>query len=262
MNFPLQARPKKNTSLRKASIGVLILFIFVFTLQAFFPTIWDDFAIQIARPFWRGREFVAGAIFSNNFFESKKSLVEENKLLQEENQTLRERINEVDILRADNQVFRTALDVSPSLSLSAYPVLVHPSQSPYDILVLDARGKEKPSVGSLAVSGSVAIGTVAEVGETFIKVDMYSSHNRETEGRILPDGEPLILVGRGGGNFVVKVPRDMNVPVGSLIVLPGDPAFALGRIAQVEESEKDTFKQVRIISSKNIFSLRWVEIIK
>lgn len=261
MNFPLQARPKKNTSLRKASIGVLVLFAFVFTLQAFFPSVWDDIAIQTARPFWRGREFVAGAIFSNKFFESKRSLLEENKSLQEENQTLRERINEVDILRADNQAFRASLDRSLTLSTSAYPVLVHPSQTPYDILVLDARGKDKPPVGAIAVSGSVAIGTVVEVGETFVKIDMYSSHNRETEGRILPAGDPLILMGRGGGNFAVKVPRDMNVPIGSLVVLPGDPAFALGRIADVEESEKDTFKQVRIISSKNIFSLRWIEIV-
>lgn len=262
MNFPLRARPKKNTSLRKASAGVLVLFVFVFALQGFFPSVWDDIAIQIAKPFWRGRELVAGAIFNNDFLDSKRSLVLENKLLQEENQTLRERINEVDILRADNQVFRTALGQSHTLSLSAYPVLVHPSQTPYDILVLDAREKEKPPVGALAVSGSVAVGTVVEVGETFIKVDMYSSYNRETEGRILPDGEPLVLVGRGGGNFTVKVPRDMNVPVGALIVLPGDPAFALGRIADVEESEKDTFKKVRIISSKNIFSLRWIEIVK
>jgi len=262
MNFPLPVKQKKNISFRKALIGIFLLLGAIFSMDFFFPQVWADVTIQIAKPFWRGREWLGGVIFENTFFESKNKIAEENTELRKENEDLRERMNEIDILRADNQAFRETFGIPSGPSAKAYAVLVHPSQTPYDILVLDAQQGTKPSLGTRVVSGLTALGTTVEAGESFIKIDLYSSNARETDGRLLPSGTPLLLVGKGGGNFSVRVPRDMGIGIGDLVVLPGDPAYALARVGSVEESEKDSFKYIRLISPKNIFTLRWVEILE
>ncbi len=232
--------------------------VLVASVEALFPSVFGSTTISIAKPFWKTREFVAQAVFNKNLFSTKASIVEENNKLTEENNDLRNRMNELEILRADNASFREALALSSQFVFSTHAVLVHPSQTPYDTFVIDGAPRE---VGSKVVSGTTALGIVSEAGEGFMKVDLYSSSNKETEGRLLPGGEPLILRGHGAGNFSVRVPRDFPIAPGALVVLPGDPAFALARVGSVEESEKDSFKHIRLITPLNIFTLRWVEIL-
>lgn len=262
MSFHLQPKPRKNISFQRARIIVGSIAVFIIVTEMVFPNMWSNFTVVIAKPFWKSREVVANVFLGSNFLATRSSLQRENQSLKDENEKLRERMNELDILKADNTAFRDTLGLAKTIKTGTYSIMVHPSQTPYDVLILEPRQGTTPQVGSRAVLGNVALGTVVQSDNLFLKVDMYSSKGRETEGRLLPGGEPLILVGKGSGNFAVKVPRDMAVEIGQLVVLPGDPAFALARIASIEESEKDSFKQLRLISPKNIFSLRFVEIIE
>lgn len=262
MSFHLQPKPRKNISFRRARIIVGLILVLVIFMEIIFPNTWSNLTVVIAKPFWKSREAVANVFLGSNFLATRSSLQKENQLLRDENEKLRERMNEIDILKADNTIFRNTLSLTKSIRTSAYSIIVHPSQTPYDVLILEPKEGVTPQAGSRVVLGNVALGTVVQSDSLFLKVDMYSSHGRETEGRLLPSGEPLILTGKGAGNFTVKVPRDMGAQIGQLVVLPGDTAFALARIASIEESEKDSFKQLRLISPKNIFSLRFVEIIE
>lgn len=262
MNFLLQPKPRKNISFQRARIIVGSIVVLVIVMEVIFPNMWSNFTVLIAKPFWKSREAVANVFLGSNFLATRSSLQKENQLLRDENEKLREKMNDIDILMADNSTFRNTLGLEGAVRTNTYSVIVHPSQTPYDVLVLEPKSGITPQVGQRVVLGNVALGTVVQSDSLFVKVDMYSSKGREIEGRLLPGGEPLILTGKGAGNFAVKVPRDMEVVVGQLVVLPGDPAFAIARIASIEESEKDSFKQLRLISPKNIFSLRFVEIIE
>ena len=216
----------------------------------------------VAKPVWRVRDLFVQSILENDFFRTKSILIKEKNNLQTQNQDLISKLTELETLRADNEAFRIILGRSGVKKGSVFPVIAHPAQTLYDVIVVDVSEGQSVHLGEGVVSGNISLGEVSEVGKGFAKINFHSSPNTKTTGILLSSGTAFELEGKGGGNFSVRVPRDTAVEVGELVVLPGDSALALARVAQIEESEKDSFKLVRLMSPISIFSLRWVEIIR
>lgn len=260
MSYPLQPKKPKRSFSLKALYGAISIVAIVLIVEFFTPSVFPTVTIAIAKPFWQSKDFLAQAIFGNQFFEDKHKLVEENNTLRAENELLRQQLLSYEVFKSENNEFRKLFSRGEKNERVALTVVAHPAQSPYDIFITDNRSQNIKK-DNLVVYGSVALGTVNEVLSKNIKMDLFSSPGRETEARLLKDGTPLVLKGKGMGNFFVVVPRGLDIVAHDLVALPHDESFIVARVGAIEETPTDSFKKVFLTVPINIFSLRFVEVI-
>ena len=239
-------------------ITVFIVFVLIFSFSFS-----RNILFSIGTPFWRMGSGI------NNFFynsleilRSKSSLLAENQILQNNIKKGQkdEELNKILIQEnADLKDLLGRKNISSKTVLAS--VLVKPSFSPYDTLIVDAGTNEGIEVGDkVTVDGNVFIGQVSEVYTSSSKVILYSS----------PDYKVLVLVGSnnvekeaigiGDGNFKIELPREIDVKEGDSVIIPSISTNIFGIIEKVEAKEADSFQTVLFKSPVNMAELQWVEI--
>ena len=68
--------------------------------------------------------------------------------------------------------------------------------------------------------------------------------------------------GRGGGNFIAKLPKDISVSVGDLVTFPGLSPKFFGTVGSIEQTVAGSFQSILFTLPINVNSLEWVEIAK
>ena len=68
------------------------------------------------------------------------------------------------------------------------------------------------------------------------------------------------LVGRGGGNFEIVVPKGLTLQAGEQAVIPGINSYVLGIVQKVISDPRNAFTKVLLTSPVNIQSLKFVEV--
>jgi len=85
---------------------------------------------------------------------------------------------------------------------------------------------------------------------------------------VLPPTEQVVrnifmqVVGRGGGNFEIILPRDLIVQKGTEVVLPGIKPFVLGIVKSFISDPRDSFQKALLVSPVNIQEIKFVEVEK
>ena len=226
---------------------------------------------------WRGLAFMSHAFFrpvlvaGNSVGEKfknfgaylafKSSLYSENEKLKYEileNQTDRANYNSV---LAENISLKEILgrkDEKANMILSA--ILSKPNQSPYDTLVIDAGIKQSLQIGDIVFAfGNIPIGRVSDVYSNSSKVTLFSNRGEKTQA-IVGKGVFVELVGRGGGNFEMILPRDFILVKGDQVVLPGITSHIVGIIETILSDPRDPFIKALLVSPVNIQELKFVEV--
>lgn len=208
----------------------------------------------------------AGSKFSNlfSFFYSKNSLVAENNILkqqiEEKDATM---ANYNSLLDENNQLKDILGRKKEQVNLFLAAILAKPNQSPYDTLLIDAGKNQNISVGNLVFAlGNVPIGRVSEVDATSSKVVLFSNPGEKTEIVIEGRNVFMSIVGRGGGNFEMVVPRDFSIDKGVSVALPGMTTSPVGTVASIITDPRDAFTKALLVSPVNIFELKFVEVAK
>ena len=227
---------------------------------------------------FNGLSFVSHAIFrpvlvlGNNigekfenfhsFFAFKNSLYLENKSLKsklDENSAIIANYNSV---LADNLSLREILgrkDATTTMVLAA--IMGKPNQSPYDTLVIDAGIKQGLQTGNMVFAlGNVPIGRTANVYSNSSKVVLFSSAGEKTQVIVGEKDIFMEVVGRGGGNFEMIVPRDFTLSKGDQVILPGIFPYVLGVVETIISDPRDPFIKVLLTSPVNIQELKFVEV--
>ena len=93
-------------------------------------------------------------------------------------------------------------------------------------------------------------------------VALYTNPGQKTEGFINGTNASVELVGRGGGNFEMVIPLELQVEKGTIVYLPGSTSQVLAVIGDVISQPTDPFKKVILSSPVNIQNLKWVEVKK
>jgi cell shape-determining protein MreC len=109
-----------------------------------------------------------------------------------------------------------------------------------------------------------AIGRVTDVRTNSSVITLFSSSNQKetviigtsTSG----SSTEAIAEGRGGGNFYIKLPRNVEVAVGDPIVWPASSIVLLGAVEKVDADKGGTYAHIYFKSPINIQSLRYVQI--
>ncbi len=140
-------------------------------------------------------------------------------------------------------------------------VLSKPNKSLYDTLLIDAGQNEGIIVGRVVYGlGNVPIGRVTEVYPATSKVILFSSPGEKTE--VVLSGKDIFaeIVGRGGGNFEVTLPREIALEPGTALTLPGITPYVVAIAEATISDPRDAFTKVLLVSPVNIFELKFVEV--
>lgn len=164
-------------------------------------------------------------------------------------------------LQSENNQLRGLLGRSAdkkNMTLSA--VLVRPPQTPYDSIVIDAGSGMGLKVGdTIYAEMNFAIGKVVEVSERTATVTLFSSAGQKASVLIGSSTTAVLVEGRGGGNFYIKLPRNIEIAVGDPVVWPDIQTILLGSVDVVDLGSGDAFANVYFRSPININTLRYVQ---
>jgi cell shape-determining protein MreC len=201
---------------------------------------------------------------ANNFrayFLSKKSLQAENDKLQNTILEYDAKLSNYNALFSENESLKEILGRKGETSMTLAGILAKPNQSPYDTLIIDAGSREGITNGTLVFAfGNVPIGRVAEVDEATSRVVLFSTPGEKTQVVISGKGNSMELVGRGGGNFEMIIPRDFSLLAGEEAVLPGNSPYTVAKVVKTISDPRDPFTKALLVSPINIFDLQHVEV--
>ncbi len=249
-------RPRSNAGSRKRATLVLV----VFVIAASVLFIVRKPIVSTISPLWRGANAFSTSIDTFlTLLHSKESLVREN---QELKNTLLSQELTITTLRGVADAREELLQVygrSASSSGIAASVLIHPPETPYDVLVVDAGSSEGVTEGDkVFLPEGVALGVVTSVTSHQAHVTMYSSSAQKTNAVLERNSVPIILLGQGGGNFRVDLPKNVEVVVGERVLAPEIESAPIGVVGDVETTPTDSAQHVRIRSLVHITSVRHV----
>jgi cell shape-determining protein MreC len=202
------------------------------------------------------------------YFVSKSSLYNQNQKLQTEVSFDDVRMANYDSVMADDASLKEILGrVNPKTNMVLATILSKPNQSPYDILLIDAgitQGiKTEDTVFAL---GNIPIGYISDIYQNSAKVILFSNPGETTQAIISsasgsPSGNISIqIVGRGGGNFEMIMPKGFVLQEGTQVVLPGINSYVLAIAQKVISDPRNAFTKVLLTSPVNIQSLKFVEV--
>lgn len=191
---------------------------------------------------------------------SRAALVEENVTLQERIEALEALQLQNDVLRMENRILRDLVGLA-----EAYPdgpgarVLSRPSTSAFGTFLIGAGAQDGVREGDYVIAeGAVAVGMVDEVSRNSALAILFTTPGQETAGTL---GEtPVSVVGRGGGNGIIELPRDVAVSVGEHVILP-DTGFILATVGHITAEAADATQQVLVRVPVDIKTLRFARVV-
>ncbi len=238
MSYLLRNKSKKDHGKRLLILGILF-----FSLMFFFK-LFDGFITRTVSPIWNAENILMRTIrLGWENFQTREALVEENMRLKVELESLRTSLSS---------------SVEP-ISLELAVVLAGPPHSFYDTLVIDRGSSDGLIVGQeiFIPEGSV-IGVAAQVHKTTSVVELFSSYGNETAAILERTKLPVLLIGRGAGNFKIEAPREEWVEVGDRILSLSSEPKLIAVVEDVVTGPTDSFKKILARSPVNIFSLAYV----
>lgn len=104
------------------------------------------------------------------------------------------------------------------------------------------------SVGDIIRAlGGGALGIVDSVDGSVATGVLFSAPNKKTEVRIGEKGITAEVLGRGGKNMLMTLPRDVEVVLGDVITAREFGGYVIGIVGDITMSDSDAFKIVRVL---------------
>lgn len=261
MSYLLDKKEKRKKNLYIA-LGVIV-FIFLF-----------NFRLNVLN----GLSYIAGGLFRpilvfgnsigeeitnlGSFFISKSSLYLENRNLQSQIKEEEARMANYNSIVEENDKLKEILGrKKEKANMVLAAILSKPNQSLYDTLLVDAGSKQGIKEGKMVFGlGDIPIGEISMVYENSSKVVLFSSNGERTQVVVAGKDIYLEVVGRGGGNFEIILPRDFSLQKGDQVLMPGINNYVLAIGETVISDPRDPYIKALLKSPLNIQELKFVEI--
>jgi cell shape-determining protein MreC len=138
-------------------------------------------------------------------------------------------------------------------------IVTDPQYSLYDTLVIDAGSNDDINVGqNVYAFDGILLGEVTKVDTNRSVVSLFSQSGKETYGNTLTNDVAVTLIGRGGGEYEVRMPRDMYFEVGELISAQSTSTAILAKIEKIATDARDPFQRLLAKAPINLQNLKWV----
>jgi cell shape-determining protein MreC len=199
-----------------------------------------------------------------SYFAFKNYLNEQNQKLQSQVKENDARMANYDSVVAENTSLKETLNrKDPKISMTLSAILSKPNQSAYDTLIIDGGSKQGIKVGNIVFAlGNVPIGRVALVYDSSAKVILFSTAGEKTQAMITGKNIFMELLGRGGGNFEMILPKDLTLQDGDQVIMPGINSYVLAIVKTTISDPRDPFTKALLTSPVNIEELQFVEVEK
>ncbi len=262
MNFLQQNRRRGRGGQNsvRVVIGLLVVIIFFFTINTLSLGSMSRILHSVGDPLWKGEASIVSG-FSSFFsiFADKRALQEQNRALEEEVVALKLQTLSETVLRQENEELRALLNREDTTERIAAAILTRPNRTPYDTFIVDVGRKEGVSTDVRVFGpGGIVVGTVIEVYADTALISLYSTPGRVTEVVFGDDALTTEAVGRGGGDFEIRVPRGVEVTEGSPVYSPNLDGGILGVVEEVISLPADPFQTVLFDLPVNFQTLRLV----
>lgn len=254
------SRRQPNLSFRV--IGVSVAVVLVAALSVTFIPAVRSTAHAMALPLWRassvGGDTLAGV---SAFFRTRASLERENNQLEERIRNLQLETFELVILQEENRRLQSLWERRLYEESVLGRVLARPTATPYGTAVLDVGHDHGVSTGDIVLVESVAVGSISDVFLHTSLVRFFSAPGVRTVVSIATSSLSVEAEGIGGGNFVAKVPRDIEISEGDVVLMPDVSARIFAVVEKIQADASDPFQTVRFQLPVNIGEIDWMEII-
>ncbi len=263
MNYLHDRRNKeKKTAYLPLLIGVVVVAL-LFGVTFMYKKS-SSLVIGVARPVWSFKNAFNEKVHSYRaYFASKKQLQNEIDQLRTENMNFKLNVVDRNALNDENIKLKELMNRKKDIETVLGVVIARPGQSLYDTLIVDIGNDHSIAVGAkVFVEGGTIIGYIEEVFDKTAKVAMYSAPGQVIDALSSPSNVPVSMKGRGGGNFEIELPRDVDLPVGTSIVFPGIHPYVLGLVGDVTFDPRDPFQTVLVSLPVNVQQIKFVEIEK
>lgn len=255
----------KNQIRKRNKLIKIILIIIIFLIVAYFTGYSNLVKIvnYMGQPFWRTENYIQKNIDDNSYIlRSKKFLWKENEQLKKENSDLKNSMLDHLVLKSENEELKKILSrVSEEKKLILGNILTKPNSSPYDTIIVDIGKNQSVEIGKKVYAvGDIPIGEIDEVYDKTARIILYSSPGKKTEGLLGESNISVELIGRGGGNFEMLIPKDVDFEIGSLVLLPGSSIEIIAYISEIISVPTDPIKKVLLASPVNIQNVKWIQI--
>ncbi len=260
----LQDKKTKRKKFIKITIFILALLgLLYFSSQIFKTTSYTTHAIF--RPILIvGNSIGASLSRISGYFYFKTALLRENENLKTQLQEQSARMTDYNAILDENLKLKESMGregINSERILAA--ILAKPNQTIYDTLVIDIGQNKNIEIGDKVFSlGGVPLGRVDLVSAFSSTVILYSSSGEKTQGVITGRDVFMSLVGRGGGNFEIVLPRDFLVNHGDEVVLPGITPRTIAIVDSVVSDPRDAFIKALLVSPVNVQEIKFVEVEK
>jgi cell shape-determining protein MreC len=190
---------------------------------------------------------------------SKQSLIKMITALHAEQTNRSARDAEFAILREENRLLKAELQRPLAEGGILGRVIIAPGKSLYDTVTIDAGEREGVQIGQTAYAfGGVALGTVSAVDARQSTILLFSAPGRESSGTVSEGSTTVTLIGRGAGEYEVRMPRDMYFEEGGVISEQSIYAVPLATIEKIVSDPRDPFQRLLAKIPVNIQMITWV----
>lgn len=261
MNYLLDRRTKRN-KIAKISMSVVVFIVLFFFRVQIFNSL-SSLGHSIFRPV---------LVLGNNIGEKFKNfgsyfVFKSHLYLQNENLLLSVKSNDArmanyDSILSENISLKEILgrkNEKSHIVLSA--ILSKSDRSAYDTLIIDVGSENQVEIGNIVFAfGSIPIGRVEIVYKNSSEVTLFSKYGERTQAIVSNEDVFLELVGRGGGNFEMILPRDFVLKKEDQVVMPGINPYVLAIVKTIISDPRDPFTKALLASPVNINELKFVEV--
>jgi cell shape-determining protein MreC len=263
MSYLLDKKIKRN-NIFKYSIFVVVLLVFIY----FRSDIFDGFS-YISSFVFRPILVLGNGISEKlsdigSYFSSKEALFLENENLKRDLSQISNKVSDYNSILDENFQMKEILGRKTASEIFVLgSILAKPNQSPYDTLIIDVGADNGIIFGQKVFAlGNVPIGYISQVYANSAKVVLFSNPGEITQVVVSGKNTFMQLIGRGGGNFEMVLPRDFVLQKGTEVVLPGITPFVVGVVETIISDPRDAFQKALLVSPVNIQELQFVEVEK
>lgn len=252
-------RHRKHTT--TIASGIVIAAIVITVLAWKWPHAFTGVSQTAAKPVAVARgwfENISLDVFGS--FRSKQALVQENEQLKQA-VALADGVKlERDTLQARNTELEALVGRLPTdHKLVMGTILSKPGFSPYDTLIIDAGISENVKVGQIVLADSaIAVGTVTNVEQHTATISLYSTPDQKLNVLIGGHAIQAVAIGKGAGNFEIRLPRNTEVSVGDTVTLANDPQKILGSVEIIDVNPSDSFDKILFKGPVDVNKVRFL----
>lgn len=163
------------------------------------------------------------------------------------------------LLRKENEKLKLELGRGTKHSGVLANVVTLPNRSIYDSFTIDVGSDHDIQVGQIVYGfDNIALGSISFVEKYFSKVSLFSASGRTTSGTAGEENVIVALIGRGGGEYEVRMPRDLKFDVGGIIAYQSIYPSILAEVKRIETDPRDPFQRLIAKTPVNLQALKWV----